>query len=237
MRLKLLFKIGWPSAVQNLTDLGFSTWMSITCAQLGATLLAAHQVVLDLDAFIYMVPLGLSYATIVRVCQNAGNGSLFAVRRSAKASLILGLSFIGVASLLFAGVPHIWASVYTDDPAVITAAAPIFLLCGFFQLGDAANVILGSALTGLGDTRTPFILNTVIYWLLGAPLGWYLAFHSSLSLRGLWLGRAAAAVLTGLVDGDRVESPRGSVGTRRGGSATEPDAAFAVRSNGVWCAR
>jgi MATE family multidrug resistance protein len=198
-RLSLLIRIGWPSGLQNLTDLGFSTWMSIVCARLGTTLLAAHQVVLDLDAFVYMVPAGLSYATIVRVGQSAGSRSLPAIRRSAAASLILGMGFISIASALFAGMPHLWASVYTTDPAVIAASAPIFLICGILQLGDAASVIFCSALTGLGDTRTPLLVNTAAYWLMGAPLGWYLAFYSPLSLSGLWIGRAAAAILTGVV--------------------------------------
>ncbi len=197
-RLRLLARIGWPVAIESFTDLGFSTYMSVICAQLGTTLLAAHQVVLDLDAFVYMVPAGLSYATVVRVGQSAGRNSLPAVRRSAKASVVLGMSFISIAALLFAGFPRLWASIYTNDPAVIAAAAPIFLICGFLQLGDAANVIFCSALTGLGDTRTPLIANTAIYWIIGMPLSYWLAFHTDLALRGLWIGRAVAAIATGI---------------------------------------
>ena len=208
-RLQTLIRIGWPSAIENVTDLGFSTWMSIVCARFGATLLAAHQVVLDLDAFVYMVPLGLSYATVARVGQTFGKAAgergeqlskaVPAVRRSARASLMLGLGYIAVASILFAGFPKVWAGIYTNDPAVIAAAAPIFLICGFLQIGDAANVLFCAALTGLGDTRTPFLVNTAVSWLLGAPLGWILAFHSPLALEGLWIGRAAAAILTGTI--------------------------------------
>jgi len=200
-RLRLLLQIGWPAAIQELTDLGFSTYMSIVCAKLGATMLAAHQVVLDLDAFIYMVPLGLSYATTVRVGQGAGRVSLPAVRRSARASLILGMGFITVAALVFAGFPRTWASIYTNDTAVIAAAAPIFLICGFAQLGDAANILFSAALVGLGDTRTPLIANTAIYWTIAVPLSYGLAFHSGLALSGLWLGRAVAAVVTGAAMG------------------------------------
>ncbi|WP_263381587.1 MATE family efflux transporter [Granulicella arctica] len=198
-RLRQLTAIGWPSGVQNITDLGFSTWMSVVCARLGTTLLAAHQVVLDLDAFVYMVPMGLSYAAVIRVGQSAGQGSLPGVRRSARASLLLCMGYISIASLLFAGLPRLWAGVYTTDPRVIAAAVPIFMICGLLQLGDAASVIYASALTGLGDTRTPFFVNTIIFWLIGAPLGWYLAFHSSLALTGLWIGRAVAAILTGVI--------------------------------------
>ncbi len=198
-RLRLLARIGWPAAIQELTDLGFSTYMSIICARLGTTMLAAHQVVLDLDAFVFMVPLGLSYITSARVGQSAGTGSLVAVRRSANASLILGLSFITVATLLFVGLPRVWAGIYTNDPAVIATAAPIFFICGFAQLGDAANILFSGALVGLGDTRTPLIANTAVYWTIGGPLSYLLAFHSGLALRGLWMGRAIASVVTGLV--------------------------------------
>ncbi len=198
-RLRLLGRIGWPRAAENLTDLGFSMWMSIVCARLGTTLLAAHQVVLDLDAFVYMVPQGLSYATVARVGQSAGHGSLFAVRRSARASLILAVGFIAVAGSLFVGFPRLWAGMYTNDAAVVAVAAPVFLICGFNQLGDAVNVIFCSALTGLGDTRTPFVANTAVYWIIGAPLSYWLAFHTALSLRGLWIGRASAALLTAAV--------------------------------------
>ena len=110
--LKLLTRIGWPSAIENLTDLGFCTWMSIVCTRLGTTYLAARQVVLDLDAFVYMVPLGLSYATVARVGQSFGANEdrpsllMPAIRCSANASLILGMGYIAVASLLFAGFPR-----------------------------------------------------------------------------------------------------------------------------------
>lgn len=199
VRLRQLARIGWPDALENITDLGFSTYMSVVCARLGTTLLAAHQVVLDLDAFVYMVPMGLSYATVIRVGQSAGKGSLRAIQRSANASVLLGLGYICVASALFAGMPRFWAERYTTDPAVVTAAVPIFLICGFLQIGDAINVLFSSALSGLGDTRTPFFANTLLYWIVGMPTSYYLAFHTSLSLQGLWLGRAAAAVLSAIV--------------------------------------
>ena len=58
-RLKALLRIGWPSGVEFSLELGVSTFMTILCARLGSTLLAAHQVTLDMNAFAYMVPTGL----------------------------------------------------------------------------------------------------------------------------------------------------------------------------------
>ncbi len=193
-RLRALFGIGWAAALESLTDLGVSTFMSILCARLGSTLLAAHQVVLDLDAFIYMVPAGLAYATVVRVGQSAGRNSLPQVRRSAYASLVLAVGFISMAALAFTGFRHFWAGLYTNDPAVVAAAAPIFLICGILQIGDAVGAILSYALYGLGDTRTTLVVNTFWYWVIGMPLSYWLTFDDGLGLRGLWIGRAVAAI-------------------------------------------
>ena len=193
-RLRVLFRIGWPSAIEMFADLAVSTYMSVLCARLGATLLAAHQVVLDLDAFVYMVPIGISYATVVRVGQSAGRNSLPQVRQAAHAGLLLAMGFILIAASVFAGFPRLWAGLYSNDSAVVAAAAPIFLLCGFLQVGDAADVIFSSALTGVGDTRTPLIVNTAWYWLLGMPLSYWLTFDHGLALRGLWMGRMVAAI-------------------------------------------
>ena len=197
-RLKALLGIGWPSGLQNFEELAVSTYLSILCARLGTVLLAANQVVLDLNAFVYQVSAGLSYATIVRVGQSAGRNSMPQVRRAASASLWLGLGFMAIAATLFAAFANFWAGLYTNSHAVVVAAAPIFFICAFALMGDTAFVLLSSAMTGLGDTRTPMLVSLVWNWGVGAPLAYLLAFRFGFSLHGLWLGRATGSVGTGL---------------------------------------
>ena len=197
-RLRALLQIGWPSGLQNFEELGVSTYLSILCARLGTVMLAAQQVVLDLNAFVYQVSAGLSYATIVRVGQSAGRNNLPQVRRAANASLWLGLGFMLIAATIFAAFAPFWAGLYTNSSAVVTAAIPLFLICAFALMGDTLFVLLASAMTGLGDTRTPMIVSLVWNWGIGAPLSYVLAFKCGFALRGLWLGRCAASVGTGL---------------------------------------
>ncbi len=197
-RLRMLLRIGWPSGLEQLAELGVSTYQSILCARLGAVLLAAQQVVLDLNAFVYQVPAGLSYATIVRTGQAAGRDNQPEVRRAANASLLLGLGFMAVAGTVFAGFSHLWASLYTNSPEVVVASQPIFTICAFLLMSDTAFVILASALTGLGDTRTPMVVSLVCNWGFGMSLAYALTFHFHQSLRGLWIGRAAGSALSAL---------------------------------------
>ena len=197
-RLKALLKIGWPCGLQNFEELGTSTYLSIVCARLGTVLLASHQVVLDLTAFVYQAPAGLAYATIIRVGQSAGRNSMPQVKRATNASLLLGMGFILIAATVFAAFARYWAGLYTNSSAVVAASAPIFLICAVSLVGDTLFVLLSSALTGLGDTRTPLIISLVWNWGIGAPLAYLLAFRFGFALRGLWAGRAIASVGTGV---------------------------------------
>jgi MATE family multidrug resistance protein len=200
-RLRALLRIGWPSGLESLEELGISTYMSIVCARLGTTLLAAHQVVLDLNAFVYQVPNGLAYATVVRVGQSAGRENLAQVRRATAASLLLGLGFMAVAASVFALFARFWAGLYTNSHAVVAASVPIFTICAVLLLADTTFVLLASAFTGLGDTRTPMIVSLLCNWAVGMPLSYFLAFHEGLALRGLWFGRAAGSVGTAVMIG------------------------------------
>ena len=197
-RLRALLSLGWPSGLENLTEFGVSTYMSILCTRLGTVLAAAQDVVLNLNAFVYQVPLGLSYATVTRVGQAAGRNNREQVERAANASLMLGVGVIAVAGLLFAVFARFWAGLYSQNSDVVTAAVPIFTLCAFLLLGDTTFVMLASALTGLGDTRTPMIVSLIWNWAIGMPLGYALAFHHGMTLKGLWLGRATASVGAGV---------------------------------------
>ena len=198
-RLKALLRIGWPSGLEFSLELGISAFMSVLCARLGTTLLAAHQVTLDVDAFVYMVPTGLSYAAMIRVGQAAGRNDLRGVQRSNNATLLLALGYSAVAALVFLIFARQLAGLYTNDTHVVESAVPLFWMCSLLILGDAAFVVHASALTGLGDTRTPMWVSVLCNWVLGMPAAYVLAFPMGYGVIGLWMGRALASVTSGLL--------------------------------------
>lgn len=198
-RLRALLRIGWPSGLEFSLELGISTFMSLLCARLGTTMLAAHQVTLDLNAFVYMVPTGMSYAAMIRVGQAAGRNDLSGVQRTTKATMLLSLGYGAVAALMFLGFAHRLASLYTTDSQVVSSAMPLFWICSLLILADAAFVVQASAMTGLGDTRTPMWVSIVCNWGIGMPAAYLLAFPLGHGAIGLWLGRAIASVTSGLL--------------------------------------
>ena len=193
-RLHALLEIGWPSGVQFCTELCISMVQTVWCGRLGATLTAAQQVTMDLNAFVYMVPTGLSYAAMIRTGQAAGRNDLGWVKRAVRATLSVTMSYCLVASLAFACFAHPLAGFYTNDPAVVRAAVPLFWMCVLLIPADAVFVVHASAMTGLGDTRTPFWISLLCNWVFGMPLAYALAFPMGYKVVGIWIGRVAASL-------------------------------------------
>ncbi len=193
-RLRELYRLGWPVGLQYLGDLSLASFSTVLTSTLGITLLAAHQVVLDLNAFCSMIPEGIKGASAVRTGQGAGRGDSAQVRRAGYASVAIASACMLAASLSFIATPRLWASIYTNDPAVVAAAAPIFLICAGLRILDGVQVVLQGALRGLGETRVPFIASTICVWLLGVPLSWVLVYHFHMQLVGIWLGSLLASI-------------------------------------------
>ena len=193
-RLKALLQIGWPSGLEFSLELGISTFTTVLCARLSTLAVASQQVALDLNAFAYMVPLGMSYAALIRSGQAAGRGELAGVKRATNATLFVTLSLTACTSAAFCAFPHRLASLYTNDLHVVSLAAPLFYISALLVPSDAVFVIHASSFTGIGDTRTPMWVSIVCNWLVGMPVAYWLAFPLGHGMLGLWTGRAIASV-------------------------------------------
>ena len=197
--LRALVRLGWAPAIQTMADLGVSTAQTLICGRLGAVALAVNQVVLDVAAFVYMVPLGIGQgATAIRVGQAVGAEHRIGVKLATRVGSLLCIALTGAAAILFLAMPRRLASIYTIDPAVIAASVGVFAIAASYQIFDAWEACLSGSLRGLGDTRTPMFAGVFWSWIVGLPLTWFLATHTPLGLRGLWIGRAIPAIFTAI---------------------------------------
>ena len=194
--LRALLVLGWAPAIQTAADLGVSTVQTLICGRLGAVALAINQVVLDVAAFVYMVPLGMQSAVAIRVGQSVGAEHRRGVSLATRVASGISIGFAGVAAVLFLVMPRQLAHIYTVDPLVVSEAAGVFAIAATYQMFDAWESCLAGSLRGLGDTSTPMMAGVFWSWLIGVPLTWYLTLRTPLGLHGLWIGRAIPAVFT-----------------------------------------
>jgi MATE family multidrug resistance protein len=197
-----LLRLGMPVGVMWLMEVSMFTMVALLIGTMGTIMVAGHQVTINFAAFTFMVPLGLSMATSVRVGNAVGRRDPLGVRLAARAGLALSLCTQTVSASLMLSVPAWIAGIYTDDAAVIAIAVQLLFLAAIFQFSDGIQVLSAGILRGLNDTRVPMLITIVAYWLVGLPLGAVLGFRLGLGARGMWVGLiaglTAAAVLLGL---------------------------------------
>ncbi len=197
--IRELLRIGVPMGVTVLMEAGLFIATTLTIGTLGASIVASHQVALNVASLFFMIPLGIAMATTVRVGNAAGRGDAAAVRLAGHAGVALTLGTQAISATLMLALPVTIASLYSSDAAVIALAAELLVLAALFQFPDGIQVVANGALRGLKDTRVPMVITSFAYWGVGMPVGWWLAFPRGMGAQGMWVGLIAglgvAAVL------------------------------------------
>jgi MATE family multidrug resistance protein len=188
LALARMLRIGVPIALQYELEIACFGGVAFLAGAMGTIQVASHQIAINLAALTYMVPLGVSAAATVLVGQAVGSREDDLVRRRARTSLAVGATFMAMTALTFLSLPGFLSALYTDDPAVLALAASLIPLAGIFQVFDGVQVVAIGVLRGLADTRTPFIISLIGYWLIGMPAGLVLAYHLDRGVAGLWWG-------------------------------------------------
>ncbi len=190
-----LIRLTGASALQVFLEGGAFSVVMFLVGRFGAGAAAGHQIALNLASLTFMVPLGLGAATSVRVGNGIGKGRRTQVLDAAKIGIGLAVLFMGCSALLFVLAPRLIASLYTDDPAVLSLAASLLPLAGFFQVFDGLQAVSGGILRGTGDTRTPMLGHLGGFWILGIPMGMLFSGPLNMDVPGLWWGLVLALAL------------------------------------------
>lgn len=199
---KKILSLGFPSALQMFFEVAFFTmaiWMS---GILGKNSQAANQIALNLSSMTFMFAMGLGVVAMIRVGNQFGMKTYADLRRIAISLFLL----IGLFDVLFCIIylsfndqlPWIYLENYdaatpADTLEVVSIAAGLLLVSGFFQITDGLQAVILGALRGIQDVNVPTTLTFISYMVIGLPVSYYLGLKTSLGAVGIWLG-----LLTGL---------------------------------------
>jgi MATE family multidrug resistance protein len=198
-RIRELFRLGFPAAMQITLEVGVFAAATTLAGRLEPTSLAAHQIVLNIASLTFMVPLGVASAGAVRVGQAIGRRDPEAAGHSGWTALSLGGGFMLCAGLSFLLFPSAILRIFTFDPRVVATGVSLLLVAAIFQLFDGLQVVATGILRGAGDTRTPMVYNLLGHWLLGLPVGYALCFIWGKGVVGLWIGLSIGLIAVGAV--------------------------------------
>ena len=202
---RALFKLGIPIGLQLLAEVGSFAAASLMIGTMGVIALAAHQVTLTCASVSFMIPLGVAMAITVRMGEAAGASGENSVRHRLRKILLggwmYGLLFAAVSMVVFVYYGWWLAGHIVTESSVVELSIGLLVIAGVFQFVDGSQVISSSALRGMGDVKVPATMGVFSYWVVGVPVGAYMAFVQGEGAHGVWwglaLGLAVAAVLLG----------------------------------------
>jgi len=146
-----------------------------------------------------MVPLGLGSAGAVRVGHAVGARDPIRASAAGWTAILLAAGFMLVAALTFVVVPRQLIGLFSTDENVLAVGASLLLLAAVFQLFDGIQGVITGTLRGIGDTRTPMIVNLIAHWAIGLPTGYLLCFVVGWGVYGLWIGLSLGLIVTGVI--------------------------------------
>ena len=195
--LRRILGLGWPAATQATLEYGAFAAVTMLAGRLDPSTLAAHQIVINLAGLSYMVPLGIASAGAVRVGHAVGRRDAAGASAAGWTAIALGTGFMASAAAMFLAVPGPILGIFTTDRGVVEVGLTLIVLVALFQVFDGLQGVTTGALRGLGDTRTPMLLNLAGHWMIGLPIGYLLCFAIGWGVVGLWIGISTGLILVG----------------------------------------
>lgn len=198
-RLRELLALGLPAASQVTLEVGVFAAASAFAGMLDPVSLGSHQIALNIAAMAFMVPLGLSSAAAVRVGHALGAGDPARTVHAGWTAFGVGAAITAAVAIVFVIAPGPLLGVFTTDPRVLETGTRLLAIASVFQLFDGTQAVATGVLRGVGDTRTPMIMNIVGHWVLGLPVGWTLCFRRGWGVAGLWIGLSIGLIFVAIV--------------------------------------
>ncbi|XP_026440208.1 protein DETOXIFICATION 29-like isoform X3 [Papaver somniferum] len=159
----------------------------------------AAAICMNVEGWIFMVPLGYIAAVSVRVSNELGAGNAadakFSVWVTVSVSLVTQTAFAALILVTRYDFPRL----FTDDEIVMKEVSNLAVyLCTSIILCGVQPVLTGMAI-GAGWQTIVAYVNITTYYLIGLPIGVFMAFKLNWGLEGLWVGTQIGMCLQTIV--------------------------------------
>jgi len=204
--LTRMVRLGLPASLALLSEVSLFMLLALLIAPFGVVALAGHQIAINITSVLYILPFSLSLALAIEVGRLQGQGNRQALVRLMKRgmvlSLVVGMGLSILTYLLHERLPM----AFTHDDAVRQMASTLLLFAAAYQVADALQMGSAGILRGLGDTRWIMGVTLISYWVVGIPLGAWLAWSMAWQAAGYWVGVVVALTLAGVLLAMRVRT-------------------------------
>ena len=197
--MRHLCGLGVPLGLQMGMEAAAFSLSSVIVGWIGTAALAAHQVMLTVSQFFYMVYYGMAAAVAIRVSYFAGQRDYGALNRSTVAGfhLILLIAFaVSVSVMLLRGAIGSW---FTDSSEVCLMVSQVIIPLVVYQFGDGLQCTYANALRGISHVKPLMYVAFVAYFVISIPLGYLFGITFRWGLLGIWSAFPFGLTIAGML--------------------------------------
>jgi MATE family, multidrug efflux pump len=154
--------VGLPTAATGVLFSLVYVVMTRTTTRFGTPALAALGIGHRVESWLFMIGVGAGAATAAIVGQNLGARRPDRAERAGWLAVAFCTALGAVVCVLELAAPEWFASIFSNDPAVIAEGAKYLRIAAISQLFVCAEIVLEGALGGAGDTVPPMLTSTTI---------------------------------------------------------------------------
>lgn len=181
-----LLRIGAPLSLASALETACFGLVMTFAGRLGEVPMAAYQIAFNVITFAFMLAIGISTATSVRVANAVGRGDHVGFGRAGWVGFGLAITLmVASAGLIVAFAPRI-AALYSIDPAVRALAVQALWVAACVVVVDGGQAVLLGALRGAGDVIAPTLSFAVAFWGVSVPAAYVFGLQGGAGILGLF---------------------------------------------------
>jgi MATE family multidrug resistance protein len=169
-----ILHVGAPIGATFFFEMAVFSVIGLLIASVGNTAISAHQIAINVYDVLYMPLISIGSAMATRIGHGIGRVDMPAVKNSLVCGFGISVLFCIVITIVLLLIPDPVARIYTEDNAIRDLAVALLRLAVLFVVIDMFAVVTSFALRAFKDTRFPFLVMTIAYWMVALPLGYHL---------------------------------------------------------------
>ena len=145
-----ILRFGLPGMLMLCLEWWSFELCALAAGWLGAIQLDSFVVLLQVQSFIFMIPLGLSVAISTVTGNRLGAGQPRLAKQGASVAVCIGLVSQSMVAVVLVLARKQVGRLFSDDDAVVDTVSEVFPITGVMLLFDAMQVVCGGVLRGIG---------------------------------------------------------------------------------------
>ncbi|PIA16487.1 MATE efflux family protein [Coemansia reversa NRRL 1564] len=189
------YRLAIPSAAMLACSWGAFELVTFGSSLFGSVSMAAQACIFSAISLTYQTPAAIGSATATRIGNSLGLGKQRRARYSAYVAIAIGYVIGIVCSLLLFIYRHNWGYIFTDNRQVVELCALLMPYFAAVQTYDSISGLIAGIMRAMGKQGLGALFAFSSFWMLGIPVGFYLALGPpKLEVVGLWIGLAVAVI-------------------------------------------